>query len=220
MNFLLFFIAVVFNAWFVSLISQPISLVCIFVSCVFLLRQPAKGTFFIASLCLLTFLQLRVNTAPPLLTNDALSQHSRFQQMRAYPALSIPIAYWVEERPELRQLGALVDRSSILFSPNYYFFANHPRARPAVTEIEKFPVVLLPFSVLGILISIKKRRKILLLPLVLAMITGMHLPMFPVIAATIYEGLTSVFVKYDRKFFVFVIFFIISLFIQYVFANY
>lgn len=220
MNFLIFFIAVVLNAWFVSLISQPLSLLCIFLCCLFLIRQPTKSIIFIVTLVILTLLQLQVNTAFPYAANDALTQQNRFQQMRAYPVLPFPIAYWVEERPELRFIGSLVERSSLVFSPNYYFFANHPRARPAVTEIEKFPVVLLPFSILGILISIKKRKKILLLPFVFALVFGLPLLMYPLIAASIYEGLTSIFVKYNRKFFIFIFLLTVSLFIQYVFTNY
>ena len=40
---------------------------------------------------------------------------------------------------------------------NYYFFSTHPRERPGVTEIKKFPFVYLPFFFLGIFYQLKKK---------------------------------------------------------------
>ncbi len=220
MSVLLFFVAVIFNAWFISLLSSPLSLLCIVLSCVFIARQPSKKVFYVISILILTLLQLRHSPVVPQLTNDALSQHNRFQQMRAYPFISLPIAYWVEERAELRLVDTFVQRGAVLVSPNYYFFANHPRSRPSVTETEKFPLALLPFAILGILISIRKQRYIVFLTGFIAVLFALPLLMYPLVATGIYEGLRSVFVKPDKRFVLFVILLLVTLLIQYVFTKY
>lgn len=40
------------------------------------------------------------------------------------------------------------------FDPNLYFFASHPRERLGVEEFEKYPLIFLPFFLIGVLYSI------------------------------------------------------------------
>lgn len=44
---------------------------------------------------------------------------------------------------------------------NLYFFANHPRERAGVGEFEKYPFILMPFFILGLLFIIKNRNTLL-----------------------------------------------------------
>ena len=134
------------------------------------------------------------------------------ERLRAYPPvgikigskmLYIPAGNWLEQRKETRSFYKLGANLSEIIDPNLYFFANHPRERVGAVEYEKFPFILMPFFILGLLSINKKNAKVFLLsttPFVLNSIIGNSNPMgpfalFPLIVVTTSLGLSPVFEK-------------------------
>jgi hypothetical protein len=82
------------------------------------------------------------------------------QRLNEYPPITwLPVAHWLEERKETIAFYKLMDNFSSVMSPNLYFFANHPRERSGIVEVEKFPYVLLPIFVYGIFLLISEKKK-------------------------------------------------------------
>src|SRR3989304_8146081 len=104
--------------------------------------------------------QIKVTDIRPL---TYLSEQERIVQLRRlneYPPIKvpfctknvfIPLSHWLEERPEILSLYRIQNNLSEALSPNLYFFSNHPNERVGIKENEKFPYVLLPFFVIGLL---------------------------------------------------------------------
>lgn len=80
-------------------------------------------------------------------------------RLRAYPPSVLRIGYWIEERKESIALSRITNNFFENLDPNLYFFANSPRARVGIKEFEKFPYVLFPVFVLGVLRLIGKEKK-------------------------------------------------------------
>ena len=91
------------------------------------------------------------------LTNDQI--RIRDMRLREYPpvfirlgakTLWLPVAYRMEARPESIAIERIQENIFESLDINQYFFASHPRQRVGVKEFEKFPYILLPFFILGI----------------------------------------------------------------------
>lgn len=87
--------------------------------------------------------------------------------------------------------------------PNLYFFATHPRERLGIRETEKFPVIFLPFFLIGFFVFLKKTsKKILTFTLFALFLSAFLSPqppgpifMYPVIIYLINLGIQPVFKK-------------------------
>ena len=80
-------------------------------------------------------------------------------RLRAYPPSFLRVGYWLEERKESILFSRITTNFFENLDPNLYFFANSPRARVGIKEFEKFPYVLFPVFVLGVLRLIGKEKK-------------------------------------------------------------
>ena len=168
------------------------------------------------------------------LTND----EKRIQDMRLeeYPNYKIslfdkdiwiPLAYWFEGRKESLIFYKMKKNFSEVVDINLYFFANHPRERVGIRELEKFPFILLPLFIFGLFVFTKKNKILssisLAAPIVLITLIGGRSILGPfsilpgiVVATTI--GLESFFEKLRKisakkrilSFFVLVILFCIN----------
>lgn len=87
-------------------------------------------------------------------------------RLREYPpvyikigpkTLWLPMAHWFEERRETIVFFGMLKNISEVVDPNLYFFAKHPRERVG-GEFEKFPYLLLPAFVFGVLVLAEKKR--------------------------------------------------------------
>ena len=116
---------------------------------------------------LLTFFQWRTTERASLtvLTNSDIQV--RDMRLNEYPPVKIslagktvwiPIAHWFEGRVESIAFFRLLRNFSEVIDPNLYFFANHPRERVGVSEFEKFPYLLLPFFIYGLVTIISKHK--------------------------------------------------------------
>lgn len=121
-------------------------------------------------------------------------------RVRAYPPPKIlPLANWLELRPETLAFYKIEQNISEIVDPNLYFFANHPRERIGVQEKELFPYIFLPAFILGLLKINKKNTipyAIAASPIVLISTIGNSNPLgpftlFPLFAVSIAQGLKS-----------------------------
>jgi len=83
----------------------------------------------------------------------------KLQRLNEYPPVKItlisktiwvPIAHWLEERPETLAMYRIQSNLGEIVNPNLYFFANHPNERVGIDEHEGFPYLLLPLFVIGL----------------------------------------------------------------------
>ena len=210
----------VFNLWLLKVFtfSPPIAVVVILASLfIFLSIKTNKRKYFYLSMVLvllLVTLQHKTSSINSLVfLNENEEIHQR-QRMRGYPPGLYRFANWFEQRKEALVYYKMEENFSEVADPNLYFFANHPRERIGVVEYEKFPYILLPFFVLGLLWTKKSGLKTLLLstsPVILLSLIGNSNPagpfsLFPFLATHIAIGLDPVF-KNKKHFFVFILIF-------------
>lgn len=124
-------------------------------------------------------------------------------RLRAYPAPVLRIGYWLEERRESIAINRITKNLFENLDFNLYFFANHPRQRVGITEIEKFHFVFLPFFLSGIIILVKTNQWLklsfsFLIPLIVLSFIGNQnilgpFSTFPFFAVCIANGLKKFF---------------------------
>jgi len=135
-------------------------------------------------------------------------------RLRAYPYKFLRLGYWLEERKESIIFNRITTNLFENLDPNLYFFANHPRQRVGIREFEKFPYILLPFFVWGVIKLISKRNKSFwltsfLIPVAILSVIGSKnslgpFSLFPFFVVSINEGL-KVLQKKHLKIFVVVL---------------
>lgn len=129
----------------------------------------------------------------------------RDERLSLYPDEYLQIGYYYEQRSEIVVLRRFLEKLIRRLDPNLYFFAGHPRERLGVDEFEKYPYVLFPVFLLGVVAAIKEKRKILALfviPLLTASLdksTTYDFALFPFIGTTVYLGLVQL-VKLTTRF--------------------
>jgi hypothetical protein len=158
---------------------------------------------------ILIFFQWKTSfkTSITFLNNSEILQQT--VRMRGYPPLKfsilgktfwIPAANWLEKRKETVVYYKIMNNFSEVIDPNLYFFANHPRERVGTREFEKFPYILLPLFLLGLLNIKKGNIKELVLslsPMILVSVIGNSNSMgpfslFPFIATYTSFGVASI----------------------------
>lgn len=90
--------------------------------------------------------------------------------------------------------------------PNLYFFASHPRERLGIDEFDKFPLIALPFFLIGLgVLFLDKNNFLPIYVLAAVFISGFLFPgyrlgpvlMFPFMTAIIYLGLSRILEKFS-----------------------
>ena len=82
--------------------------------------------------------------------NSALAEFLVEQRLRAYPSYLLKLGYYLDGQPLVLYFYEIQKRFFEYLDLNYYFFANHPNSRVGVTEVEKFPYILIPFFIYGL----------------------------------------------------------------------
>lgn len=148
---------------------------------------------------ILIFFQYKTSSINSLVFLNENEKIEQQQRMRGYPRELYRFANWLEQRKEALIFYKVEENFSEVVDPNIYFFANHPRERVGVVEYEKFPYILLPFFVFGIL-SVKKIPTLFLSasPIILLSLIGNSNPMgpfsiFPLLSVYTAKGLQPIF---------------------------
>ena len=157
--------------------------------------KPITITLFI----ILFIFQYQTTNRTNFLHQTALEKDRQQQLLNYYPPLKIPLAWWLEGRPEARIFYRLKQNLFSVFDQNIYFFAYHPREDNSFDIYPKFTFLLLPFFVLGLLRLIRNKQKSLLLtsailPLALLTLLGNKNPLgsfslFPFIIICLHQGI-------------------------------
>lgn len=126
-----------------------------------------------------------LNKQEQVIQLQRLNEYSPVKFTLAGKTIWVPLAHWLEERPETLALYRIQENLSGVLNPNLYFFANHPNERVGIKEHEKFPYILLPFFVLGLLcVDIRKNRTILsffiFTPILLVAFAGNYFDVEPI----------------------------------------
>jgi len=105
-----------------------------------------------------------------------LNEHPPVKLSLGSKIIWIPTAHWLEGRREILIIYRIQENLKNVLSPNLYFFANHPNERVGIKEYDKFPYILFPFFVIGLL-NLKFRKNIslgilFLAPIILVAILG------------------------------------------------
>jgi len=172
--------------------------------------QKLTAAFSILFLVLL-FFQLHTTFVQNLTYLDNDQQRLQQERLRQYPPQLLRIGYWFEGRNESIAFFRVRENFFEALDPNLYFFANHPRQRVGVKELEKFPYLFLPFFIFGIFkLADRKTNKVFyssfFLPVFLTSFIGSDNPLssfslFPFFVVSIFrgvEGLYKVYIKKDK----------------------
>jgi len=199
--------------WKIFSISIPIALVVGGATVLLWLSiATTEKKFFFAAIgifVVLLFLNYKTSSKNSLTFLNSSEKFHLLERLRAYPptkislgskVLYIPMANWMEQRKETLVFYKLEGNLSEIIDPNLYFFANHPRERVGAKEFEKFPYIMLPLFVIGLLSINRKNAKVFLLassPFLLYAVIGNSNPMgplalFPLITVSITLGLALV----------------------------
>lgn len=210
---LIFVIILLGNIWILKIFNNDaLTGVFILLSSIFIylfIKNP-KNIYLLSAVILLL---LSIYKIPNILKinlgyndQESIVMNTRLNE---YPPITfLPVAHWLEERPETIAIYKITDNFAQLMDPNLYFFANHPRERTGISEIEKFPYILLPFFIYGIfrLFEDKKYKVLLFLaiPLIFYSIYGFRSSvdpylMFPFMTLAIYGGVSETYRKLNLK---------------------
>jgi hypothetical protein len=218
MNLTVFSLVLFGNLWVWRILSSSfllglaVILVSMFLCCLFNKKTGKNQFWFVILMILLLVFQWQTTEVRSLtnLSND--EQRVQHMRLKEYPpvyiklagkTLWIPLAHWFEGRRESIAFFRILNNLSEVIDPNLYFFSNHPRERVGVTEFEKFPYVLLPFFVVGMLKALDKQKKRNLLlvsfifPVLLIALIGNQnklgpFSLFPFIAIATSNGLEGI----------------------------
>lgn len=142
---------------FIALLSLTVSIALYFIT-------SKLSKVFLLFFALLIYLQWSTTSIRPLTELDNDEKRVQQDRLNAYPpvvlqiagrAKWLPVAHWFEGRKESIAAFRILDNLGATLEPNIYFFANHPRERVGFTEFEKFPYILLPLFLFGLLTIIK-----------------------------------------------------------------
>lgn len=203
-------ISLLANLWIYKIFAINFFLgILVFLATVLLIKN---SKFFLFLFVPLLFFQIQTTNRPSL---TAISNDDRRvidMRLRSYPPKFLRLGYWLEERKESLFFNRVATNLFENIDPNLYFFSNHPRERVGIREFEKFPYILLPFFLLGVLNFVSKKNKLFwlisfLIPLTILAIIGNKnnfgpFSLFPFMAVSINEGLKKLQTKHLKIFFI------------------
>lgn len=207
------------NPWIYKIFAVNFFLgVLIILTTILLLKN--TRLFLLLFIPLLIFQILTTNkTSLTAISND--DRRVIDMRLRAYPYKLLRLGYWLEERKESIAFSRVIANLFENMDPNLYFFANNPRQRVGIKEIEKFPYVFLPFFLIGVFDSISKKTKMFWLvsffiPLAILSIIGNKnnlgpFFLFPFFAVSIYEGFKKLKSKYLPMFIIVLVLVLVQL---------
>lgn len=222
-NFLIFSIVLFSNLWiwkalfFNFLIFAFLTLTSFFAYRI--VNKPTKiyTEGFLLCFIVLSIFQFSTSSRSSLYKLDNNQQYVQQLKLQQYPPVYvdalgtrfwIPIAHWFEGRKESIIISRVIGNISENLDFNLYFFANHPTERVGVNEFEKFPYILLPFFIIGILSAPHSSSKTFLVSLLVAFsfsgvvgnknTLGPFL-LFPFLIVFITEGITKAYVFLKEK---------------------
>lgn len=214
-----FIFALFLNFWIWKIFSLNMSLgfltLATSIILYLLLKQNSKRYLNISLplFILLLFFQWQTTTRVSLTYLDNDEQRVQQERLGEYPTISvqlgsktiwIPIAHWFEGRKEAIVFFRIQKNFFEAIDPNLYFFANHPRERVNIQEFEKFPYILFPFFLIGILSLTYKRVNSIWIPLIFPIVLISFIDhknalgpfsLFPFFAVTITQGINIVLAK-------------------------
>ena len=202
------FFALLANLWIYRIFLINFILgILIVASCIFLYKK----SFRIFLLLFIPVLLIQIRTTEKV-SLTAISNDDRREidlRLRAYPPSFLRIGYWLEERKESISFWRLSNNLFENLDPNLYFFANNPRQRVGIKEFEKFPYLLFPVFVFGILRLVDKREKLFwmasfFLPIFVLTLVGNKNPLgpfslFPFFVISISEGMEVFYAKTEKS---------------------
>jgi hypothetical protein len=213
----LFLVITLGNVWIWRVFRENFLIGLVLVFCSWFFYNSIKfGKFQKLSLVLLFVLLAFQLSKTEVRSLTYLTEGERVIQIRRlneYPAVGfsigakkywVPLAHWLEQRPETLALYRVQSNLKDVLSPNLYFFANHPNERVGVREHEKFPYIIFPFFVLGLLsLDFKKNRATLsffiLAPVLLVGFAGSYFDVEPVSFFPFIAALSILGIEYARS---------------------
>lgn len=216
---LIFLLIIFASPWTLVLLHSLLPLLLVFFVTVVSVLFPKKKMVLLLLVFVLCIVQIVQITKTPLVPDTPVHKIEIKNNLAAYPALPLPIAYWFEQKEITQNIYALTARAGEVLSPSLYFFSNHPRERTGYREFEKFQYILLPFFIVGLCALVKGKNYFLLSLLFIPGLMVFTLfgnrgelgpfLFFPFLAVTIVQGLSLFFNKVNIKFFVFLVLFIL-----------
>lgn len=155
------------NYWIWKILSYNFLLgVLVLLSCIAIFfstyEQKLLNLFFLLFIPLIIF-QLRLNNVSNVLKLTVSQEITRSQRLPYYTRdgsniVNRGIRYIFEVRKESAVISNISKNISVIFDPNLYFFANHPRERAGVEEFPKFPFFYIFVFWIGLLELVSKKR--------------------------------------------------------------
>ncbi|MBI3397090.1 hypothetical protein HY045_01290 [Candidatus Woesebacteria bacterium] len=202
-----FLLVLLTNLWIWKILSENIILgvflMLVTVAVYKNINQKRTSFLFVTAIVLIIIQLLNTKVNLNFKSTD-YERHIQIQRTREYPFIPFPLAHWLEERKETMIFYKLERNFSEVVDPNLYFFANHPRERAAVREFEKYPYLLFPLFLIGILYFYQKNPTIFVvvsgIPLITLTLVGNSswagpLSFFPFITIAISLGLEKLLEK-------------------------
>jgi hypothetical protein len=220
-----FLLVLITSIWIWKMLLENFIIAIVCIACTILIYQITVhkvknnklSKLYIFLLVVLALLQIFTTQYKSLtkLDDDGI----RVQQIRLneYPPTHITIAgktlwlkfaNWFEQRDETRAFFRMESNVFQSIDPSLYFFVNHPRERFGVHEFEKFPYILMPFFIIGIVSMFYKYRLIssisFIVPVFISAMWGNNNPLsnftfFPLIAISITHGLQNIYKYINLK---------------------
>lgn len=172
-GFILLIFVLIFNLWIWKISSSNILLaLIIFITSILLYLYYFTKEVKILAVFVLFFLtvliyQITLSDSYDLVYLDNDEQRIQSQRFKEYPPVHLQILnrhIWIkaenffEKRKEFLAYTRFTQNFIDNLDINRYFFGGYPRQKPVRIDFEKFPVIFLPFFIIGFFISFKKKN--------------------------------------------------------------
>jgi len=152
----LFLLGTLTNPWIWKILTTNIFIGILLLITTYSLYQRKK--YFWLLLFFLLLAQLKITPRANLIYRDNDDQRIVQMRLRAYPYDLTRVGHIIEERNELISIFRIRENIFQNLDINHFFFAGFPRQTVGISEFEKFPFILLPFFVAGLVSLIKERK--------------------------------------------------------------
>ena len=152
----LFLLGIFTNFWIWRILTTNIFIGILLILTTYTLYHKKRVFWLLLFLLLLT--QLKTTPKTSFIYRDNDEQRIVQMRLREYPYDLTRVGHIIEERNEALVFFRIRENIFQNLDINYFFFAGFPRQTVGLAEFEKFPYILLPFFVIGLVSSIKKRE--------------------------------------------------------------
>lgn len=216
-RFLLLLFLTFSNFWIINIfLRNPIyGLVISFVTLVLGFKYNSR-IIIIFSLVVLIFIQLQTTSIKSLTILENDQQRVQQERIKMYPPVYIDLFFkviwlkpadWIEKSNFIIALSRIEENLFENLDLNKYFFAGFPRNTPA--DFQKFPFVLMPLFIIGLIKLIKGREFLILTallfaPILILSLTGTNsalgpVVLFPFFIISILQGIKDLSTKFKNK---------------------